>query len=348
MDQLDTEVSSIADIREKIEAAEVNSPESTPEPAEKASETQEKPAESGEKAPEIAEKEAEKPASAEVIATPKNTFQPDFKVRVGGKDHDIPERFRGLITDETSQKEIKELFEKALGLDDAKPRHQKMKERVEHYEKEVIPSFTKQNEIIKELAMYVDKNDFTSYFDRLGVPVQKIQQWMLQELSLTPDQKAIYNQNRELQKQMYQRETENLGLKQTADAAKQEIVEAQRNQMLSALDFTLTNKSEYKETVKAFDMQNGAGSFKDQVIKYAQFVYNTEGKDLSIDDSVQGYIKFRSLSPAMANQASQSGVVNPKDKPVLPVTNAKPVSPVAKQISSINQIREKAKNFHAE
>lgn len=349
----DNEITSIAEIREKL-AEEVPQPEPDPvekveEPAkeepkteDKASEetvkTEDKKEEADQKVEELVEKTAET-----------KTFQPDFKFKVGGKEHEIPEKFRALATDEASQKELKELFEKAYGLDYAKPYHQKTRETLEMYEKEVIPAFKEQNQIIDELSKYIEKKDFDSYFERLGIPEKHIQEWMLLKLNLTPEQKALYNQNRELQKQLYQRETENQSLTQSADAAKRETQQEQERQILNQLDFTIKN-GEYKEQVAQYEKNHGEGSFLNKVIQTAAFIEQTEKKNLSIEEAIKRTMEFIP-APVIANQVAPNnqvgGVTFPKEKPVLPQLAAKPQSPTAKQITSIKELRAKAANYSA-
>jgi len=170
---------------------------------------------------------------------------------------------------------------------------------------------------------------------------------MYNKLSLTPDQQKLYNQNRELQKQLYQQETANQSLSQTAEAAKREISQAQEQKTLEALDFTVNNGAN-KEVAKSFDAMNGDGSFKNKVIQYAAFIEQTERKQLSIEDAINGFIKFSNYQPAMANTSQSGSKAAPQEKPTLPVTSAKAYSPSGKQVTTIKQIREKANALRTE
>ena len=342
------EVESIQEIREKL-GEEIPQPEPDKVESPKEEVKEEVKVEEPTKTEEKVEEKPEIAAKSEESTPETPSFTADFKFKVGGKDFEIPEKFRGLITDEATQKEVKEIFEKAYGLDYAKSYHEQTKEKLKTYESEVIPAFKEQNTIINELAGYIQKKDFDSYFERLGIPEKEIQEWMLMKLNLTPEQKALYNHNRELQKQLYQRETENQTLTQSADAAKREAQQEQERQILNQLDFTL-GKSEYKDAVQAYESKHGAGSFKNKVIQYAAYVEATEKKSPSIEEAVKGVMEFIP-SPVIANQvapnAQVGGVVIPKDKPVLPQVAAKAQSPAVKQITSIKELRAKAANYGA-
>jgi hypothetical protein len=335
--------SSIAELREKVEGV-IASPfeDAAVEPK-------------SEKAGKEAVKPEEKIIPLEAVGKPqesapveeKPSFMADFKFKAGGKEFEIPEKFRALITDEASQKEVVEIMEKAYGLDDLKPRHLKQKEQLEYLSKEVIPQYQKQDKLINELAKLHDTGDFESFFERLGTDEKKLQEWMYNKLTLTPDQKALHNEKRELQKQLYERETENQALSQTAEAAKREIQQAQEQKTLEALDFTVKN-SEHKDVAISFDEMNGEGSFKNKVIQYAAFVEQTEGKVLTPQEAVAGFTKFANITPAMAKPVQSGSQAAPKEKPTLPVTTAKAYSPTGKQVTSIKELRAKANQARAE
>lgn len=337
------EVNSISELREKIENV-ISSPfdDQKVEPK-----TEKIGKEAATKEEKIIPLEGASTDSDAPAVEEKPAFQPEFKFKAGGKEFEIPEKFRALITDATSQKEVVEIMEKAYGLDDLKPRHIKQKEQLEYLTKDVLPSYQKQDKLINELAKLHDTHDFDSLFERLGTNEQKLQEWMYKKLSLTPEQKELYNQNRELQKQLYERETENQTLSQTAEAAKREIEQEQEQKILATLDYTVNN-GESKDVAKAFDAMNGEGAFKNKVIQYAAFIEQTEKKNLSIEDAIKGFIKFSNFQPATAQPVQSGSQAAPKEKPTLPVTAAKSYSPSSQSVTSIKQLRAKANQARAE
>jgi len=337
-------IESIADIREKlVEPSDVETVVETPVEQPKEAEKVEEPA----KEEVITEqpKEALPEATDEVVVEAAK-FIPEFKFKAGGKEYEVPEKFRSLVTDEASQKEIKEIFEKAYGLDDLKPRHLKQKETLEKFETEFLPRVQEQNQIIDELAGYLKQKDFDSYFEKLQVDEKDVQKWMLQKLSLTPEQNQLYNEKRELQKQLMQQKTENQTLNTTVDAATREYQKQLESQALNALQFTL-DKSEYKNAVQSHDATHGKGSFQNKVIQYADYIHKTSGKILGIEEAVKEYTAFIPPVTAASTQNNSVGIAAQKSKPVLPQVAAKPYSPAAKQITSIAQLRDKANEMSA-
>lgn len=342
------EVSSIAELREKL-SEEIPQVEKDPAPPKEIeAKTEEKVEEI--KAESSDDKAVPEDKGADVKDAAAPAFTPDFKFRVFDKDHEIPEKFRALIKDEASQKEVKEIFEKAFGLEAQKPKYESAKQKIEEYETKVIPAFQEQNKIINELAHYVKVGDWDSYFQVLGIDKKNIQEWMYRDLTLSPEQKALYDKSRELQKQLLQFETENRELKGTVDASQRETQQRAEQQILLELDFTL-EKGDYKDAVQAYDAINGKDAFKSKVIQFAAFKYQTEGKNLGVEDAVKEWLSFqRPTTASTGTTTNNNGVVraNPQSKPVLPQVGAKPMSPSTKPITSIKQLREKAEAARSE
>lgn len=291
-----------------------------------------------------AEKAGVKPGDpAAQAAGGKAAFVPDYKVTVYGKQREIPEKFRSLMTDESSSKEVREFCEKALALDEYKPKQEAASQKIEHYEKKVLPAYAKQDAIIRELTHHIKHNDFDSYFEALGVPFERVAKWMEQRLSLTPEQAVLYNQNRELQKNTYKLEIENSQFKSSSEQAIADVERQQGLAMIQELDFNLT-RGDIGDRVKAYDEKNGANSLRNLVIKHGHYAANVEGRKLSNEEAIKEVLER--VAPAIAAPNTNSGpipkTVAPKVQPTLPVVRTRPQSPTVKTPSSINDIRKKS------
>lgn len=291
-----------------------------------------------------AKAEQEKAAGAGKAATP--AFTPNFKVKAYGKEFEIPEKFRSMMTDADSEKEIRDIFEKAYAVEAYKPKQEQMRQKVEHYEKEVIPAYQQQDKIINECIHYLKNNDFESYFETLGIDVGRVMRWMDQRLSFTPEQLALYNQNRALQKNVYQQGLENSLLKNSQEQTQEATQQAQTEHHLNELGFML-EKPEYSQTLKEYDAKNGEGSLRMLVLKHGAYAAQVEGRNLSKEEAIKEVIER--LSPVTVTQphSPQAKTVTPKDKPVLPAVKPRPVSPAVKQPNSIADIRKKAEAMGA-
>lgn len=284
----------------------------------------------------------EKPAEASKEAA--QTFTPNYDIKVYGKKvAEIPEKFRGLITDKASEDEIKGYFEKSYALDEYKPKQEAMRQKVEHYEQKVLPEYAKQDKIINEALFYIKQGDFDSFHELLGIDQNRVLKWLDQKLSFTPEQAALYNQNRELQKQMYQKTLETSQLRGDSDANAQEAQRRQVEMFSQELDYTLA-KSDYAQRAKDYDAKNGANALKNLVIKHGNYAHEVEGRKLSFDEAIKEVLDR--VAPAIVPQQTLKAAP-PKEKPVLPVVTARPTSPTVKQPNSISELRKKAEKYSA-
>jgi hypothetical protein len=330
-------ITSIDQIREKVESMDPPVTETTDESTKESAVESEEAVE-----PEADKKEdAEKPA---VEAAPE--YKPDYKFKASSKEYEIPEKFKSLIKTKEDEAEVKDILSKAYGIDSLKSRLDSTSQENEYIKSKVLPEYAKQDEVISELTTYVEKKDFGSYFDRLGIDRKDVMEWMYQELSLTPEQRKLYDQNRELQKQVYQRQMESQQLKSQVDQTMQEKQQALVEQTRNALDFTLS-KGDFKDAVQTYDGNHGAGAFQKKVIEYAAFKANTEGRNLTVEEAVRGVKELLVPATVHATTTVQTKAVQ-KDKPTLPVVPARAQSPSGKQITSIKQLRAKANSFQAE
>ena len=301
--------------------------------------------------PEIQEENtslAEAP-EAEVVKEAAPAYAPNFIFKAHGKDNELPEMFRGLIKDAESEKQVKEIFEKAYGMENMREKNLKASEQISYYEKELVPPLMKQHEMLQEITGFIQKKDFDSVFELAGIDARDLQEWMYKKLSindLPPDQQAIYNQNRELQKQQYEYEKKVRSYEQQNETASQEQHRQQLNSLSESLNFELS-QPQIQSVVKNFDQERGQGAFQTKVIKYAAFVSQTEGRELSPKEAVQEFLKEFPQTNTLSSKPN-AGSGYSKDKPILPNPEAKPLSPVGQKPNSIKDLKELARSKYAE
>lgn len=77
------------------------------------------------------------PETAEAEAIP--AYVPNFKYTVGGKEKEVDEMFRSLITDAEKEKKIREVFERADGLDLVKQSRAEIKTHFDTFKEQAAP-----------------------------------------------------------------------------------------------------------------------------------------------------------------------------------------------------------------
>lgn len=288
-------------------------------------------------APEPSEQGSEEKAAAAAID---NAYKPNYKVKAYDNEYEIPEKFRAYINKE-NEKDFRETFERTFALDEMKNKYHKTRDTYQTIQKE----YSTLQSNINQLSKYVENGDFDSFFKGIEIPEEALQKWMLQKLQmkdLPPEQQQVYNNQQELRQKAYQLEMEN----QRLLAEHTELKSSQEQQLISQryseLDQTIS-KPEVEAVAKNFDSRLGQpGAFKQEVINRAAFVYQTTGKDLSVDEAVKEVLKIVAWN---TNGASSDAVVTQQGqqqapKPTLPNVAGKATSPAAQKVKSIDDLKK--------
>lgn len=251
------------------------------------------------------------PAPSETPPAPMEPppFTPDFKLKVMGKDYEVPEMFRGLVKDEESLKSVREIFNKAYGLDESKPRFEAA--RSENNQLKEILGAVQQD--INELKGYYQEGDFDSFFEKLNIPVAKVLDWLQAKANyqeMPPEQRALVDARRNESLRARQLEQQNQALSQNS-----------YQQQVQALEYMLNLTLEQPDTkafAEKFDAaQNRPGAFMEQVIEYGRMAYAMNQQMVLPAEAVKA-VRSR-YEPFLAQQTPQPpATVIPTEKAVPP------------------------------
>jgi hypothetical protein len=278
-------------------------------------------------------------------ATPdKPSYQANYKFKVLDKELEVDDFLKGVIKDSETEKKVKELYEKAYGLDSVKADRQTLKTQLA----EVQDKYTKTEQGLDTLGKYVQAGDFDSFFDSLNIPKANILKYALdlvQREQWTPEQKASWQQGREAQQQAQYYQTQN-----------QQLLQQQQQLSIQQREFDLSmvmSKPDISSVVQAYDAGMGnPGAFRELVIKFGQ-AYAAQGQDIPAEQAVQEAVKYlKAANPNLGMTAQapvqQSNVVAPSNKPVIPNMPGKGTSPVRTTVKSIADIKKRAAELEAQ
>lgn len=265
-----------------------------------------------------------------------------FKFTDSSKDETHEREFddfvKGVIKDADTEKKVRELYEKAYGLDYVKP---KLAQTREQY-KAVQQEYQELQQGLQELSGFMQRGDLDSFFSAIRVPQEKIFQYVLDKLNyqgLSPEQKKAYDESRELQSRAYLQEKR---LAEMEASLQQQAVQARTLELESAL-----GNSEVRSIAEQYDARVGRpGAFREEVIRRGQMAYFSTGADIPVSQAIQETLSTvgRLISPqAMAQQGQQTGMSGTAPaqttQPVIPnVGGGKNVSAVAKQVRSLSDV----------
>lgn len=300
-------------------------------------------------APSVGEKPVV-PASGAVIPPP--AFTPNLKFKVLDKEHEIDPLFHSLIKDADTEKKIKEMHEKAFGLDSVKVDRQLLKEKIEKHYAPLEQKFQGTLKGLQKVDNMIANEDYDNFFASLEIPEQKILQWAVKKaqlMSLTPEEQQAYNQNVQERNQLYQLQHQNAEFQEQLFTQQVQARTAQLSQELS--------KPEVLNVVAAFDSRAGMqGAFKAEVIKRGQ-LYAHQGIDAPVEQVVKeilslvghvvppapGQQRPEDNSAFPGGQAPQSNTPSQKP-PVIPNVGGQGTSPAKRVVRSLDDIRALAKN----
>jgi hypothetical protein len=285
---------------------------------------------------------AQTPANVDPNA-PVEAYKPDFKYKAQGKEFEVPEKFKALITDKESEEEVKKILGQAASYEDEKTTNTTLKTKLN----EVGGAHNKMMGGVNQLRQMVGKGDFDSFFKGMNIPEEKIYQWVLDKVQynqLPPEQKAQIDQQRNLQKQ--------------AETAQQQVGQASHREMelatrIKTMELEQTfGKTDVKSMSDAFDQRVGKpGAFKEAIIAHGQSVWAlSNGKlDLTPEQAVADFVQKYGNPSAFANANPAAGAATQvQNAPSnAPSANATPPVKVIPNVAgrSASPVKQKPKNL---
>lgn len=280
-------------------------------------------------------------ASSETTAPPAPAFKSDYKVKVYDEEQEIKDPFlKGLIKDEASDKQIKELYRKSASLDTYVGRHEKLKETYQQYQETTRPIV----EIYNNYQKAAQKGDLDGIFELLRIPNEAIFKYAVQkaeEAQLPQEQRYQIENQKQIQRQKEHLENQN----QSLQSQQQQQLSQFRSQELG----WVMSRPDVTPTAQAFDAKNGSGAFRKLVIdKGLAHHAATQGReDLSAEQATMEVMK---MLGAFVNPANVNGSPAPQQNQLIPQNEAPPIipnvtgrgsSPVRKQVRSISDLKKK-------
>lgn len=270
-------------------------------------------------------------------------YAPDFKYKASGKELEIPEKFRSLITDKESEEEVKKLFGQVGTLDEFRTKNSELIKNLGVSSQEVA----RFKAGIQTLGKAHAKGDYDAFFKGMNIPQENIFKWVLDKVNynqLAPEAKAQIDAQRNLQ---YQNE---LAQEQVGQGSQRELQLATQMKGMQ-LDITL-GKADVKSMADAFDARVGRpNAFKDAIINHGMSVHALSGGrvDLTPEQAVQDFVQKYGNPSAFAPPKPAAGaatVVEPTQAANTP--NAQPTVKVIPNVSgrgAASPIKQKPRNL---
>jgi hypothetical protein len=350
-DELNVDIGDVS-----IPEPEVESDVEHAEPEEEESEFEEEESEDEEEESEDEEEESED--EEEVSEEEESEFTFDPKLKVMDEEIEVPEWIAKNVSSEEEAQYIKDLHEKAHGLESVKQKRDYFKNELQATQStvsELNNTVKGQSDMFDFYDKLIQNKDMASFQHYAGIDDQTILDRaaeILRYQELTPTQKAEYDRNIQARQKSYDTEFQ---LNQLQSQQANNVV----TERISELDNFLGQES-YKEAVEGFDKRLGSGSFKSEVINRAALHEQRTGETLSIEEAVNQTIKIigypqgqsdvpeqkqeqANATSAQRTKRPQQTIVRKESKPTIPNMksgNKSAAKPIVKSLADLRKLAE--------
>lgn len=286
----------------------------------------------------------------------KPPYLPNYKYKVLDKEQEFDAFLKGVIKDPETEKKVRELYEKANGLDFVKKERQSVRTELSQERERSEQAIN----YIKTASSLEQKGDMHSFFQFLGIHEDKILKYALERIQyreLGPEQRAIVDQQQSAA-------LRSLALEQQNQQLQQNFAQVAQNQRSMELQAEIS-KPDVSNVVQSFDARVGKpGAFQQAVIERGQYHWFKNKVDIPVSQAVaevlsliNGYGVSQNGAGAVVDnsQAQMSGAgsspaQNPHQptKQIIPNIRGSGTSPVRKVPGSIEDLKKIARQKAAE
>ena len=251
-----------------------------------------------------------------------------------------------MIKDAETEKKLRDLYERAHGIDFVKQQRDKIRNEFQSVKQQHDPLVAE----LSQVGKFLQNKDFNSFFGKFNIPKEAIVQWVADELNfqqLPQDQRQKLEAARTVQERAYSLEQENQTLKQQYEQHQVATLDSQIKQVMA--------HPQVVEGMSIFDVRFGhLGAFQEEMIRRGDYYYQTTGKLVPPDVIAVEVMKMSGLwnetpgQQAAPQQSAAPQVVEaPQAKPVIKNIAAKSsgASPVKKTYKSMEELKERYKQL---
>jgi hypothetical protein len=274
-------------------------------------------------------------ATPDALAAPvAPAYQPNFKYSVRGQEKEIDEMFRSLVKDAESEKKIKELFEKAEGIDFVKQDRTALKTEFEGFKTQVVPYLQEYH----KFTSLRDQGNIGAALSVAGISDEAVFKYALEKLEMeqNPQIASVYKSNQDAALKQFEMQTQLQQYEQMSQQLQQQQFEYDMSQALGS----------HKDLVSQVDARLGKpGAFREEVERLGIAEYH-RGNDLPVQQAVE--LVANKYKPFFTtNDAPSAPMQTPGQAPqsrqapaVIPNTGSSNVSVINRKPKSIDDIRK--------
>jgi hypothetical protein len=244
-------------------------------------------------------------------------FTPNVKFKANEKEMDIPKEYHSLMKDANSEKAVRELFEKAYGLDSVKEKLSGTRQEREQLKQEIggyKSAIGKARNIYQSAVQSGNWHKMDDFFKNLGVSTDHVMQYAIEKAKLhemDPGQRKLIESRLQAERD-YETEQENSMSFQSQ--LQQQSMELKR------MEFeTVLSRTDSQAFMQKLDSTfNKPGLFKQEVITAGEQAWFSEGKNIPVEEAIRRVVgKYGLVAQTQQSAQSQGSPQGPSGKKVI-------------------------------
>jgi hypothetical protein len=254
-----------------------------------------------EAASESADEAVEAAVKEEVEA---QAFKPNVKFKANEKEMEIPKEYHSLMKDAASEKAVKELFEKAYGLDSVKQKLVNTRQEREQLLQETQgykQAIGKARNIYQSAVQTGNWHKMDDFFKSLGVSPDHVMSYAIEKAKLhemEPNQRKLIEAKLQAERDYESEQESRMGFQEQIQKQAQELKRVQFETFMSRQDV----QSFEQKLDSAFSKP---GLFRQEIIAAGEQAWFSEGRDIPVDEAIKRVIGKYGLTAQMPSNATQ-------------------------------------------
>jgi len=289
-------------------------------------------------------------------------YQPNltFRMRDPSSHRQVEKKFddwiHGVVKDPETEKKVRELHERAYGLDAVKSDRERISGELQQTKQQIQQQYQPVMETVQQVAHFRDQGNFDAVFKLIGIPQQEVFKWAYQFATSSPEARAQLEKNASAGMEAY-------GAQHQMSRAQQDSIQQATDFKQRELGLLMRYDTQVSGAAADFDDHHGNGAFIEQIKRTGDYYWRM-GQDISVEQAAREVLKLiGKATPAMPQGQAHAQVPGqglqhgapmqgaplqaPTRKPVIPSLQGTGTSPVKRVYSSMEDIRKRRKELEA-
>ncbi len=282
-------------------------------------------------------------------STTSEEYVPNKTFKVHDESLEFDEFVVPLLTSKEAEAKVRDLYERAHGLDIVKKDRQTLRDENQNL-MSVRENYAAVEKDLKQLGSYLKQGDIQSFLEAHNINDDTIYQYAMQKLRMQedPELQQQYDQGRQNVQQQYDQQSE---LEYLRGQQQQHTYAAKEQE----LNFSLTDPM-VQQAEREYNTRLGEGAFRNEVINRGKMHYTNTQQDISANDavrqvmSVMGYTQGQAANTTQQTYNAAPQYAAPQQAPmqgqqrgkpeVIPNIRGRSTTPVKRIPKSIQELRD--------